>query len=248
VPGATHGGAGFPDLLASARNSTLTPEARLTTSAPKSVHEGSAGLERLALFSDAVFAIAITLLVLEIKVPERAAVGSPAALLLALGELIPKFFAFFLSFVVIGYYWLLHHTIFRHLRRSDDTLMALNLVLLLLVAFLPFPVALFGSFRHYAPAVVFYSATLAATGIVLSLLVRHATRGRRLVDPGLDPHTVKLLYLRSLSLPVVFGVSIPLTLINPTWAIACWLLIVPAIRITRSRLQRQAAAARAASH
>jgi uncharacterized membrane protein len=123
-------------------------------------------LERLMLFSDAVFAIAITLLVLEIKVPEREAVHSSSQLLAALGTLIPKFFTFFLSFVVVGYYWVMHHVMFRHIRRWTDGLLVINLALLLCVAFLPFPVALFGSFRHYTPALVFYAASLAATGAV----------------------------------------------------------------------------------
>jgi len=199
------------------------------------------------LFSDAVFAIAITLLVLEIKVPEREAVGSAAALVAALGALTPKFFAFFLSFLVVGYYWFMHHRIFGYLRRCDDALVLINLGLLLCVAFLPFPVALFGSFRHYAPALVFYAAALAATGVVQSLLWLHATRGRRLVDPRLDGHTVRLVYFRALALPAVFAISIPLAFVNPTWAMVSWALVAPVLRIIRSRMQRSADAARAGS-
>lgn len=204
-------------------------------------------LERLMFFSDAVFAIAITLLVLEIKVPEREAIHSAGALMQALGALLPKYFAFFLSFLVVGYYWVMHHTMFRYIRRWDDWLVAINLVLLLCVAFLPFPVALFGSFRHYAPALVFYAASLAVTGIVQSVLWHYATRGRRLVDPHLDRHTVRLVHFRSLALPAVFAISIPLAFVGPIWAMLSWLLVAPALRIIRGRLQKQADAAQAAA-
>jgi uncharacterized membrane protein len=203
------------------------------------------GLERLLFFSDAVFAIAITLLVLDIKVPEPAAAGSAAALGRALWELIPKFFAFVVSFGAIGYCWFMHHTMFRYVRRCDDGLIGTNLLLLLVVAFLPFPVALFGSFRHQAPAVIFYACSLAATGLFQSRMWWYATRGRRLVDPGLDRHTVRLLHLQMLAVPAVLAVSIPLNFVNPTWSVLCWILVVPALRIVTRRMRRQAAAATA---
>ncbi|HVP38871.1 MAG TPA: hypothetical protein VMS93_06755 [Candidatus Saccharimonadales bacterium] len=79
-------------------------------------------------------------------------------------------------------------------------------------------------------------------GIVQSLLWHYATRGRRLVDPGLDRHTVRYVYFRSLSLSAVFAISIPLGFLSPTWAIASWLLIAPALRITRGYLKRRMAA------
>jgi uncharacterized membrane protein len=195
-------------------------------------------LERLLFFSDAVFAIAITLLVLEIKVPEREAIESASTLLGALEDLIPKFFAFFLSFMVIGYYWFMHHTMFRHIRRWDDKLILINLGLLLCVAFLPFPVALLGSFRHQTPALVFYASALAATGFVQSLLWSYATRGRRLVDPHLDPTTVRLIHFRSLSLPAVFALSIPLAFVNSTWSLLSWVLIAPVLRLIRARIKK----------
>jgi uncharacterized membrane protein len=198
-------------------------------------------LDRIMFFSDAVFAIAITLLVLEIKVPEREAIDSARALGAALAGLLPRFFAFFLSFVVVGYYWFMHHTIFRYIRRWDDAFILINLLLLLCVAFLPFPVAVFGSFRHYPSALVLYASSLAAAGIVQGVLWTHATRRRRLVDPQLDRHTVALIYLRALALPAVFAISIPLSFISPTWAMLSWFLVAPALRIIRMRLQKKSA-------
>jgi len=117
-------------------------------------------LERLVLFSDAVFAIAITLLVLELKVPDRESIRSAGGVAAALFGELPKFAAFFISFAVIGFYWIAHHRMSRHIRRCNGTLLALNLLLLLFVAFLPFPVALFGSFRREPTAIAFYAISM----------------------------------------------------------------------------------------
>lgn len=191
-------------------------------------------------FSDGVFAIAITLLVLEIKVPERDAVASGPALLHAIGALTPKFFAFALSFLFIGYYWYMHHTMFRYIRRSDGRLILFNLILLLCVAFLPFPVALFGSFHRYLPALVFYAASMAVTGIVQSIFWEYVSRGRRLVDATLDRYTVRLVRLRLLALPAFFAIYTPAVFFNEKYALFCAVPFIVVMRVLVGRLKRRA--------
>src|SRR6185503_10183725 len=98
-------------------------------------------LERMILFSDAVFAIAITLLVLEIKIPgkeEFTGGVSDNALLGALGKLIPKFIGFFITFMLIGLYWTVHHRMFGFVTSYDRKILILNLVFLFFVALMPF--------------------------------------------------------------------------------------------------------------
>src|SRR5205814_6853937 len=90
-------------------------------------------------FSDGVFAIAITLLILEIRVPP---VGTPGGLRVALPHLWPSFLAFLASFLTIGVMWLNHHRLFTLIRKSDDGLIAFNLLLLLGITWIPFPTAL----------------------------------------------------------------------------------------------------------
>jgi len=197
-------------------------------------------LERLVLFSDAVFAIAITLLVLELKVPEPEAARLAGGLGAALLAEIPKFFAFFISFAVIGFYWVAHHRMFRHIRRCDGTLIALDLLLLLFVAFLPFPVALFGSFRREPTAIVFYAVSMALTGLSLNLLWWYATRKRRLVAPDLDRAVVRYIQFRAAFPALVFAISIPLAFAHANWAIISWILVVLLLRIVGGRLARQA--------
>src|ERR1700704_2483033 len=91
---------------------------------------------RIEAFSDGVFAIAITLLILEIKVPHPSAGSSLAAELLRQW---PSYFAFLLSFAFTGIMWINHHRMFTHIRKSNDVLLALNLLLLLGVTVVPFP-------------------------------------------------------------------------------------------------------------
>jgi uncharacterized membrane protein len=206
-----------------------------------SPHDGGrAELGRLELFSDAVFAIAITLLVLELKVPEPAAVQATGGLAAALFGELPKFAAFYISFAVIGFYWSAHYRMFRHIRRCDGTLLALNLLLLLFVAFLPFPVALLGSFRHEPTAIAFYAVSMALTGLSLNVLWWYATRRRRLVVPDLDRAVVRYIQFRAAAPPVAFAISMPLAFAHASWAMYSWLLVVPLLRIVGRRLAREA--------
>ncbi len=201
-------------------------------------HEGRGELQRLELFSDAVFAIAITLLVLELKVPGDDAVRAAGGLGHALIAEIPRFAAYFISFVVIGNYWILHHEMFRRLRRSDEALVGLNLLLLLLVAFLPFPVALFGEHRRDPVAVGFYAVAVALTGLVLNLLWIHATRNRRLVAPDLDARVVRFVTFRAAAVPVTLAASLPFMFVSRNWAFFALAVSIPLIRFFGGRLKR----------
>jgi uncharacterized membrane protein len=202
-------------------------------------------LERLALFSDAVFAIAITLLVLELKVPGSEAVRAAGGLGAALIREIPRFFAFLMSFTVIGSYWILHHRMFRYLQRCDEGLVSLNLVLLLFVAFLPFPVALFSSFRRDPVAIGFYATSVALAGLGLNLLWWYATRRRRLVAPDLDRRILRYVQFRAAVLPIVFTISLPFAFLILNWTVFSMLAMVPLVRFVGVRFER---AAREAEH
>jgi uncharacterized membrane protein len=182
---------------------------------PHSVTIKSVELERLIFFSDAVFAIAITILVLELRPPER--VGPDAARALAGGmvRMIPKFVSYIISFWLIGIYWFVHHRMFRHIRRWDDGLIWLNFLFLFWIAFLPFPVALMGSFGDQRLAVVFYAATLGMTGLSQILLWRHASRDGRLLDPGFDPALARYIGLRSMVPPLAALLVVILAFLIP---------------------------------
>ncbi|PYQ23328.1 MAG: DUF1211 domain-containing protein [Acidobacteria bacterium] len=131
---------------------------------------------RVEAFSDGVFAIAITLLILEIKVPREDAAGPLAAQLMRLW---PSYLAFLVSFANIGVMWVNHHRLFGLIRRSDDGLVGLNLLLLLGVTFVPFPTAVLAEHllgHEQRTAGLLYAGTFVALAIVFNLLWRHVVR------------------------------------------------------------------------
>jgi len=123
---------------------------------------------RLEAFCDGVFAIALTLLIIDIKAPSSSAITSTAALWHALRGVLPSIFAFLLSFAIIFITWMNHHSIFHSIARSSGAFIYANGFLLLTVVFIPFPTALLGNYLltdHAAPAVVIYNAVLAMQAV-----------------------------------------------------------------------------------
>jgi len=154
---------------------------------------------RLEGFSDGVFAIAITLLVLDLAVPAREQVRS-GGLGSALAHQWPSYFAYLVSFLVIGIIWVNHHTMFSKVNLVDRQVLFTNLALLLVVSVLPFPTRILseyltaGSDAHIAAAI--YSATMLAMGCAYSLLWLAITRDAGLLDEHLDPVASRAALLR----------------------------------------------------
>jgi uncharacterized membrane protein len=140
---------------------------------------------RLEAFSDGVFAIAITLLILEIRVPAHSANLSHALL-----HEWPSYFAYAVSFLTIGIMWVNHHQLFKFVRGTDRKLLFVNLGLLMLVAFLPFPTAVVAEFIEKSSqaraAVVLYGTTLTLTAIFWQLLWYWAIDRPHIVGPSAD--------------------------------------------------------------
>lgn len=162
-------------------------------------------LERLTFFSDAVFAIAITLLVIEIHVPEPAG-RDDAAWLQALGHLVPHFLGFVLSFVVVGALWAAHHRVFGMLQRFDPAIVWRNLALLMSVAFMPFSSALMSTHPTERIPEMFYSVNLFIAGVLQWRLFRTALRAPFLREDV--PHAdVMAMRRRILALPLMSTLS-----------------------------------------
>lgn len=180
-------------------------------------------LDRMVFFSDAVFAIAITLLVLPLADARLPQAGLTGALL----GLWPKVFAFVLSFLVIGNYWIAHHNSFDVVVALDGRLLQLNLLFLLCIAFLPFPTAVLGEHGGSKPAVVLYAGTIVLTGIAKTGTWCYATHHHRLVDPRLDPRFIRSVTLNSLVAPAIFLPSIPVAFLSEQAAEYVWILAFP---------------------
>jgi uncharacterized membrane protein len=183
------------------------------------------GLERLVFFSDAVFAIAITLLALEIRLPHDIAYLVNEELTRALLHLWPKYLGFATSFIVIGAFWVAHHRKFRYIRRYDRGLLWLNLLLLMSVAFIPFPTAVLSDYGNRT-ATIFYALTMFTVGLLSAAVWRYATHRRRLVDAGLSPRLVKREQLKGITLAGVFLVSTGIALLDAHLAQFSWLILL----------------------
>ena len=152
-------------------------------------------LERLVFFSDAVFAIAITLLVIEIEVPKIGEGGS-SLYWQALWELAPSFFGFVLSFLVIGRFWMGHHNAFGLIDHYDSKLAWPNLLLLMAIAFMPFSTAFMAQNLGYFVPTLVYNLTLLVTALFNRWVIRLGTSAP-LVRSSADPAAILLFRARS---------------------------------------------------
>ncbi|MGO9006067.1 MAG: TMEM175 family protein [Beijerinckiaceae bacterium] len=189
--------------------------------------ETGSDLERIVAFSDAVIAIAITLLVLDIRLPAMPEQADSAALVAALIAIAPKIAAYVLSFLVIGQFWYVHHQRFHSIRRYDRRLIWLNLLFLMVIGFVPFASAVLSE-HPVAAAYALYDATMASIAFLSAALWGYAIAGDRLVDPGLDPRIRR----QSLESPLlVAGVFVLAGLVAQNDVQASrwvWLLLIPA--------------------
>jgi uncharacterized membrane protein len=145
----------------------------------------SKSLTRLEAFSDGVFAIAITLLILEIKVPPLDSIHSTNDLVNAIGRLWPSFFAFFYSFGGILIQWIVHHNIFNYLNKTSRSFLYTNGFLLLTIVFFPFPTAMLAEYinTEYAmPAIVFYGMSSVVNSLSWFLFIRSIEKPKRLLN------------------------------------------------------------------
>ena len=134
---------------------------------------------RLEAFCDGVFAIALTLLIIDIKIPSTEKINNTADFWLALKHIAPSIFTFILSFIIILITWVNHHASLKLVNKSSPSFIYANGFMLLTVVFLPFPTSLMGEYiltDHAAPAVILYNATLTAQAISWILLARSALK------------------------------------------------------------------------
>jgi uncharacterized membrane protein len=184
------------------------------------------GVARLIALSDGIFAIAMTLLILDLPVPQLAR-ATDADLVRALLELKPNFASFVLSFALVGLNWMNHHRLLHNLARSDSRLLTLNLAFLLLVCIVPFAAATLSRYGDLASGVIVYATNLCLMALVSGALRVHLTRAG-LLDP--EPSRVQLhqSLINSAAVLAVFLASMPIALWRPNVAEYFWLTLIPA--------------------
>jgi uncharacterized membrane protein len=171
--------------------------------------------ERLETFSDGVFAIAATLLILEIQLP---ATGSVTHGLL---QLWPSYTAYAISFLTIGIMWINHHSLFKQIDRVDRTFLAINVVFLMVIAFIPFPTSVLASHLHQdgKAAAFFYGVVMVLMAMMFCAIWFYAATGRRLIRADADERTIS-------GISRTFRPGIPLYLIATLTAlISSWVAL-----------------------
>ena len=186
---------------------------------------------RIVAFSDGVFSIAITLLVLNLGIEKGLTEGQIDN---ALWDQRETFLAYAISFAVIGRFWLVHHRFFSEVRAFDGRLIALNLVYLAAVVLIPFSSELLGEYAGTTTAVVFYSVNLAAV-VLIGLLMHADARHRGLTK--IDDRTHRETQIRSTYIAGIFLFSVPLAIFAPDVAPYLWLVLFvdPSARLARRR-------------
>ncbi len=185
------------------------------------VDSGPSETVRVEAFSDGVFAIAITLLVLEIKLPPADLTGHGSTLLQALLRLWPSYLGYLISFVTIGVMWVNHHSMFVLIRRTDRYFLLLSVFFLMCIAFLPFPTAVLAEYlpepKGRKIAVATYSASFVLIALAYNAVWWSAARGGRLLHENADHEAVRTISKRYLIGPAAYAVSFALAFIN-VWA------------------------------
>jgi len=205
-------------------------------------HKKNFQLERLILFSDAVFAIAITLLVIELKIPELEELNNQA-MTNALIHTIPHFFSFLLSFMIIGIYWKAHHRMFYYVINYNGRLLWLNLFFLFFIALMPFSSNIFGVYSGLNTAFFLYVSNISMLALFNYLLYGYISHPKKKLSHGLENRRlVKYYQARSWIVPLCFGIGIIIALLTTSpWGIVISrmtpLLIFPGMRLIRYKFK-----------
>lgn len=181
--------------------------------------------QRMNAFSDGVFAIAITLLVLDIRTPSAWRIASDNDLARAIGGLWPNIAAYVQSFLVVGVYWVAHHSLLSYVRRVDRAFLWLNNLFLLCVGFIPFPASLLGAFTLYRTASLIYGTTLVVTGLALYITWRYASRGNHLLDPDFSTHHRRAITRRILLAPLLYIFAMLVSFVQPVLCLVLYALV-----------------------
>ena len=196
------------------------------------------GKQRIEALSDAIFAFAMTLLVLDVKVPHVPdGVMTQEALARTLLELWPKFLSFAMSFVILSLFWIAHHGYSHFLKRTDRPFLWINLLFLMVVVFVPFSTDLLGDYHELRLAALVYGCNILGLGLTLYWQWAYATHGHRLVGSNIEPELVRHGKRRILLGIMTIGMAMLLSLVNPAYSFMVYVLF-PVAYLRPSHIDR----------
>lgn len=188
---------------------------------------------RVEALTDGVFAIAMTLLVLNLDVTLPVKSASTVQLHQALGSLWPNFLHYVESFLILSIFWIKNHQQFHFIKRSDQPLIWLSLLSLLFVCLIPFTTSLVSDYGDVPMAAIMFESNLFAAGLVYHLQWQHATRGRRLVDANLDGRVIAAYRHASLLTPAISVAAIAVSLFAPRMGTGLYFFIPLILAVMR---------------
>jgi uncharacterized membrane protein len=183
---------------------------------------------RLSSFSDGVFAIAVTLLVFNLKVPQIPAVNVHRDLPGFVGGMVHNFVTYILTFLLVASYWAFHHRMLNLLARIDNAFLWLNIYYLLAISFIPFPSALFGSYTHETFSFVFYVCSMILVNLLSMLLLAYASHKSRLIKKDIPMAFMKYLFIRQVASIIIFSLAILISFFHQRVAVYCIFAVFPA--------------------
>jgi uncharacterized membrane protein len=201
---------------------------------------------RSEALTDGIFAVAMTLLVIDLKLPDHLAVHGVDDFAQALANLLPKFIAWSLSFFVLSFFWVGHHRAFRYVRRTDGPLLALNLGQLAAVSLLPFSCSLIGEHAGFLLSQIVYAINLAALGFLALFINRHIHRRPELGPVPMPRPTYEGARMRIVGLIVISVASVLIAVVAPKASNMAFALMGVINPLSRRRERRQIEAGRAA--
>lgn len=190
----------------------------------KGENENRFATQRLETLIDGIFAIAMTLLVFNIKLPERTEIAGGAELAAALVALAPHFSAFVQSFLLLALFWFVSHRQMRAIRHADARFLWINLCWLMAVALVPFSTSLNGEFGRYWEGAAFFHGNLLLVGL-LSYAIWHYADRRALIHESLTAAAIRGGKRRGLLFPLAALLALAVAPWGPGWSNLCYLLI-----------------------
>lgn len=198
------------------------------------------GKHRVEALTDGIYAVAMTLLVLELKVAETAPLAGEAAFVQQLLHLLPKFLAWIISFLILAIFWASHQRAFQYVRSVDRKLLWINVVALLFASLLPFSSALVGEHSRFFTAQVFYAANMAALALMAIWQITHLEQHPELCHPPVPRYVARGARFRCWSLVAVAALAVVLAAIDPRIGTLAFMLMLVLGRIGRRIETREA--------
>jgi uncharacterized membrane protein len=186
---------------------------------------------RIEALTDGIFAFAMTLLVLNLAIPDEVQV-TDADLLTILFSQAHRFFNYALAFVLLGNLWVVHHQQFHIIQKVDSRLIWINIFILMFIALMPFSTDLIGDYSGTKVAEIFFCLNLFIIGSLYFCNWMYAAKNHKLIAPDLDVGTIQRGIRRNLVTPVISLLAILVTLLLPSWSLLTYVL-VPVIMATK---------------